>query len=67
MQQHVARKTLREKDDSLAYWRSRSVEERIAAVEALRQAYYAQVPHAQQGFQRVCVLTRRSEPNQNDE
>lgn len=60
MQHHIAIKTLRDKDDSLAYWRSRPVEERIAAVEALREAYYAQVPNVQQGFQRVCVITQRA-------
>ena len=60
MQRHIALKTLHEKDDSLAYWLTRPVEERIAAVEALRQAYYAQVPHVQQGFQRVCVFTQRT-------
>ena len=60
MQHHVTKKSLHDKDDSLAYWRSRPVEERIAAVEALRNAYYAQVPHVQQGFQRVCVITQRT-------
>ncbi len=60
MQPHLALKSLRDNDDSLAYWRTRSVEERIAAVEALRNAYYEQVPHVQQGFQRVCVVTQRA-------
>ena len=60
MQQHVTIKRLHDKDDSLAFWRAQPIKERIAAVEALRQAYYAQVGHVQQGFQRVCIVTQRT-------
>ena len=60
MQRHVTKKSLHDKDDSLAYWRSRPVEERIAAVEALRNAYYAQNPPLHKTFQYVCKVTQRT-------
>ena len=60
MQPHIAIKSLRDKDHSLAYWRSRPVEERIAAVEALRDAYYALLPQIPNGVQRVCIVTQRT-------
>ena len=60
MQYQIAVNTLRDKDNSLAYWRSRPVEERIAAVEALRDAYYAHLPQNPKGVQRVCIVTQRT-------
>lgn len=44
----------------LDYWLSRSVQERLQALEALRQAYEQTLPHAERRLQRVCTVTRRS-------
>ncbi len=47
-------------DDSLSYWRGKSAEERLSAVEFLREQYYAL-----SGYKtlprliRVCVLLRK--------
>lgn len=45
----------------LAYWLSRPMAERIAAVEVLRQqAFGGKAPHdAEQRLQRVCRITQR--------
>ncbi len=58
---HVIRKTtLHEADDDardLAYWLSRPMAERIAAVEALRQPVLEALPLAEQRLQRVYRVT----------
>ena len=43
----------------LAYWLSRPVTERIAAVELLRQAHISTLPDAEQRLQRVCRVIQR--------
>jgi hypothetical protein len=45
----------------LAYWLSRPMAERIAAVEVLRQQFFAQTHpgHAEPRLQRVCRVTQR--------
>jgi hypothetical protein len=54
-------KSLQDPDDSLAYWLSKPIEERFAALEFLRQQWISMQPHAaEQGFQRVCTVTQRA-------
>ena len=60
MQRHIIVKSLREPDDSLAYWLATPVEDRITAVEALRHAYFSQIGLAEQPFQQVCVFKQRT-------
>lgn len=50
---------VRETSDDAAHWRTRSMQERLAAAEALRQQYLSLVTHAQQRLQRVCRVTER--------
>jgi hypothetical protein len=50
-------------DDSTAYWQTRSIEERLARLEALREAYAQTLPPERRVFQRVaCVIQRKSKP-----
>ena len=60
MQKVVHRTTLKAVGLDLAYWLSRPVEERFAAVEALRQQALAPARghDAEQGLQRVCRVTQ---------
>jgi hypothetical protein len=51
---------LHEKSQDRAYWLSRPMAERIAAVEILRQQLWGQV-HIEQGLQRVCRVTQLHE------
>ena len=59
--EHVIRKTsLRQANDDardLAYWRSRPIAERIAAVEALRRPVLEALPLAERRLQRVYRVT----------
>jgi hypothetical protein len=57
MEKVVARTSLKERSRDLAYWLSRSPEERLAAVEDLRRQA-ASDPDAEQGLQRVCRITQ---------
>ncbi|MDZ7652893.1 MAG: hypothetical protein U5L03_10245 [Burkholderiaceae bacterium] len=59
MEKVVTRTTLRGAPSDLAYWRSRPVEERIAALESLRRKALAARPDAEQRLQRVCRVTQR--------
>lgn len=45
--------------DDLRYWLSRSVEERIAAVERLRRDHEGVTADAEPRLQKVCRLVRR--------
>jgi hypothetical protein len=51
--------TLSEQSDNRDYWQSRTPEERLAAVEQLRQLTYDYDPAADR-FQRVIEVIRRS-------
>ena len=56
----VRKITLHAADDDardLAYWLSRPMAERIAAVEALRKPVLEALPVAEQRLRRVCRLT----------
>ena len=56
----IRKTTLHEANDDVrdvAYWLSRPVEERLAAVEALRQPVMEALPLAEQRLQRVYRVT----------
>jgi hypothetical protein len=58
MQKTIARTSLKAACRDRAYWLTRSVEERIAAVEELRVQALAGKPDAEQRLQRVCRVTQ---------
>ena len=55
----VNRVDLHERDTELRYWLSRDPEERIAAVEIIRQRIFGGADETRQGLQRVCRIIRR--------
>jgi hypothetical protein len=58
MEKVVVRTTLKAKAKDRAYWLSRTVEERLAALETLRQQAASAEQHAEQRFQRVYRVTQ---------
>ena len=54
----VFKTTLKEQPSDLAFWLSRSIQERLAELEFLRQQYISTLPDDQQKFKRVCTITR---------
>jgi len=48
-----------EPSDDLAWWLSRSYEERLAALEQIREEYNSWRYDAEQGFQRVYRIVKR--------
>ena len=48
-----------EKTNDAAYWRSLSSQERIDAVEQIREEYHRWLGDAESGFQRVYSITKR--------
>ena len=55
----VFKTTLKDQPSDLTFWLSRSIQERFAALEFLRQQYILTLPDAQQRLQRVCTVTQR--------
>jgi hypothetical protein len=55
----VFKTTFKDQPSDLDFWLSRSMQERFAALEFLRQQYMVTLPHAQQRLQRVCTVTQR--------
>lgn len=51
---------LKDKNDDSEYWMSKTSEERISAIEFLRQQYIKTLPDAQQRFQRVCNIINKT-------
>lgn len=49
---------LHEQQRDADFWRSRSLQERFAAIEELR-LHYIQLTHVEQGLQRVCRIVER--------
>ncbi len=45
--------------DDTAYWLSRPPQERLAALEEIRQAYHRWRYHAEPRLQRVCTIVKR--------
>jgi hypothetical protein len=58
MQKVVTRTTLRKTKSDRAFWLSRPVEERFAAVETLRLQLTPSSGDAEQRLQRVCRVTQ---------
>ena len=55
----VTRRALHDRDDAdAAYWATRTVEERISHVTALRSEAYGYDDAAESGLQRVCRRVR---------
>jgi hypothetical protein len=48
-----------EQGNDYQYWQSRSYQERLAALEELRQEYYGQADGSQPRLQRVYTVTKR--------
>lgn len=58
MEKTIKRTTLKGSQSDREYWRSRSPQERLDAVEILRQQYFALRPNVEQRLQRVCRVTQ---------
>jgi hypothetical protein len=48
-----------EQPNDFVYWQSRSYEERLDALEQIREEYNSWRYNAKQGFQRVCRIIKR--------
>jgi hypothetical protein len=46
-------------DPDILYWRTKTVQERLAALDLLREDYTRGLPDAEQRLQRVCRVTQR--------
>jgi hypothetical protein len=46
-------------DPDILYWRTKTVQERLTALELLRQDYIQGLPDAESRLQRVCRVTQR--------
>ena len=58
MEKTVKVKHLHDRTSDYEYWMSCSVEQRINALEMLRNQYIQYIGHAKSEFQRVCQITR---------
>ena len=56
----VSKTALHDEPDEIAYWLTRPVAERIAAVEVLRQRVYGYDDDTRAGIQRVCRVIHRT-------
>ena len=64
MEKHLQIKSIKDSDNDLEYWKSRSEQERINAVEILRSQYFQfqnniSVKDVKQGLQRVYRVTQQ--------
>ena len=50
---------IHEQPSDFSYWQSKSYEERLNALEQIREEYNQWRYHAEQGFQRVCRIVKR--------
>ncbi len=56
----VVRKTrISERNNDAEYWRSLTVQERIDALEQIREEYHLWLGDAESGFQRVYTIVKR--------
>jgi hypothetical protein len=46
-------------DPDILYWRSKTMQERLEALEFLRNSYIEGLPDAERRLQRVCRITQR--------
>ena len=58
MERTVRILSMKARGNDADYWMSRTAEERLAAIELLRQQWMG-TDHAEQRLQRVCVITQR--------
>ena len=58
MEKVISRYPLKQQPRDTEYWLSRSIGDRLDAVEQLRQQWIAAHPDAVQGLQRVCRVTK---------
>jgi hypothetical protein len=56
----VKKLRLNEVQSDAAYWRTRSYEERLRALEEIREEYHHWIADAQPGFQRVFTIIKRA-------
>ncbi len=60
MDKVVIKKKLKDKNSNLEYWLSKPVNERLAAIEILRQQYIKfKYKNVQPGLQRVCRIIKQ--------
>ena len=50
---------INEQPNDFVYWQSKSYEERLNALEQIREEYNQWRYNAEQGFQRVCRIVKR--------
>jgi hypothetical protein len=50
---------INEQPNDFSYWQSKSYEERLNALEQIREEYNQWRYHAEQRFQRVCCIVKR--------
>jgi hypothetical protein len=55
----VKKLRLHEAKNDAAYWRTRSYQERLQALEEIREEYHHWIAGAQPGFQRVFTIIKR--------
>ena len=56
----VVKSTVHDQPDDSEFWNSKSMTERVAAVEILRQRWIGVNDGTRQGLQRVCRIIHRS-------
>ena len=59
MKKVVNRASLHDEPDEIAYWLTRPVAERVAAVEVLRQRVFGYTPATRTGIERVARVVQR--------
>ena len=59
MDKVVTVRRLHQQESNYKYWMTCSVQQRIDALEMLRNQYIQYIGHAQSEFQRICQVTRR--------
>lgn len=59
MEKVIKKTTLKDPSSDLKYWLTRSPQERLDALEFLRQQYINFNKNAQSGLQRVCKVTNQ--------
>ena len=55
----VKKYKINEQPNDFSYWQSKSYEERLNALEKIREEYNQWRYDAEQGFQRVCRIVKR--------
>jgi hypothetical protein len=60
MEKVVSIKKLKGKDNSFSYWQTKTDQERLEAIELLRQQFIQfNYPDVKPGFQRVCTVAKQ--------